>query len=589
MDIEILMKCKEYLVMKKLLETEYCKLFGKYCKIKRNGSIENKSAPEMAEKFANRVICYESVIETTNNKGVTTSVKKTIRATFFEIWRKDPSIPEYDDVVFECDLKKVHKTDYNLFTGFKHFDNREKPKRVIDLGPILNHIYHLAGAETNKQNEVLDFLAQMVQFPETLSDIALIIISAEGVGKDLFGEFIEKVIGEKYFGISEKLELVCGNFNSVLGGKLCFIVNETNPIESTARIENIKCMITAKTINIQEKYKEPVKARNFCRFIFLSNRLFAFPVEDNGARRANIMQSSEKYLPKNYGTKESAAYFKDLADNHIHNEDVQQAFLEFLLKRDLTNYNSRIIKKSVLQTQLEDCSSDPLYGFMAQYLDNLNKDTHRIEGQLLLAAYKLYLQNNGFKFEMSAKKFNLTIENTFGIKSTKNSVKVFLMDVIELKKMLRKDKNYKFKTDEIDNSKYNFTTAEIETKQTLEIKYKKSEDKYKELEEKYEKLLLQMKPKGDVIFDEELLIEEEVIIKPKKIINNIVKDKKIKKTKVIKPVDIEEQKIIKKTKKQLTNEEQIIFNNKHNVGKRIEYEETNSEYGEDLEDLMEEL
>ena len=586
-DIEILMKSEEYLSAKKIYDTTYFKLFGHYCFLTHDECIEEKTVNEMIEHFRNKKISCENIIETTNNKGVTTSIKKMLSQTFFNIWREDEKIPEYNKITFECDISKMHKTEYNLFNGFKHFDNRKKPKKTVNLETIMNHIFHLCGESNTKQNEVLNYFAQLVQTPHILPDSALIFISSEGTGKDLFGEFLEKVIGEKYFNITEKLSLVAGDFNSMLGGKLLTIINEANPIESTARIENIKSMITAKTLQIMKKYKDPVKTKNFCRFVFFSNRLFAFPVED-GARRANIMQSSEKYLPKNYGKKESAAYFKNLAENHIHNKDVQHAFLKMLLKRDLSDYNPRVITKSDLHQQLEDCSSDPLYGFMAQYLDNINKNTFRIEAQLLLGAYRLYLQDNGFKYEMSAKKFNLSIENTFGIKSTKNSVKIFLMDVIELKKMLRKDKNYKFKTDEINNSKYNFTTAEIETKQTLEIKYKKSEDKYKELEEKYEKLLLQMKPKEDVIFDEELLIEE-VIIKPKKIINNIVKDKKIKKTKVIKPVDIEEQKIIKKTKKQLTNEEQIIFNNKHNVGKRIEYEETNSEYGEDLEDLMEEL
>ena len=156
MDIELLMKSQEYLTAKKIYENEYFKLLGKYCKLKHDGCVEEKQPGEMAEKFANRVISHESIVESTNNKGVTTSIKKMIKHTFFEIWRKDPTIPEYDNIVFECDKKKVHKSDYNLFTGFNHFDKREKKKKV-DIGPLMNHIFHLAGADIDKQNEILDF------------------------------------------------------------------------------------------------------------------------------------------------------------------------------------------------------------------------------------------------------------------------------------------------------------------------------------------------------------------------------------------------------------------------------------------------
>jgi phage/plasmid-associated DNA primase len=101
-----------------------------------------------------------------------------------------------------------------------------------------------------------------------ISVTTLIFISEEGIGKDLFSELIENTIGNKYYGTTEKLEQVCGRFNSLLGGKLLMVLNETNPIESSQRLENIKAMITAKKLEIEEKYKSTIKCRNFCRFIF---------------------------------------------------------------------------------------------------------------------------------------------------------------------------------------------------------------------------------------------------------------------------------------------------------------------------------
>jgi hypothetical protein len=50
-------------------------------------------------------------------------------------------------------------------------------------------------------------------------------------------------LAKKYTLNTEKLENICGKFNSLLGGKLLTTINETNPLESRQRIENIKFLI----------------------------------------------------------------------------------------------------------------------------------------------------------------------------------------------------------------------------------------------------------------------------------------------------------------------------------------------------------
>jgi hypothetical protein len=87
---------------------------------------------------------------------------------------------------------------------------------------------------------VLNYLAQLVQQPHILPHTTLIFISEEGVGKDIFATFLGEVIGEKYTHNTEKLEQVCGRFNTVLGGKLMMVINETNPVESRERILNLQ-------------------------------------------------------------------------------------------------------------------------------------------------------------------------------------------------------------------------------------------------------------------------------------------------------------------------------------------------------------
>jgi len=194
MDIKYLMKSSEYKVMKKQYEKEYFKLFGKYCKISQRVGIQEKSITEMAEKFKNKEVTVDMVEESSDKKGVTISKKKIISKSFFDIWSKDPTIPEYDDIVFECDKNKVDKTDYNLFDGFKHFDHL-KPVDV-DIEPFIEHVRSLTNYVDSTTEYVLNYLAHMFQCPEKLPDVALIFISDEGVGKDLFSELLQNCLGD---------------------------------------------------------------------------------------------------------------------------------------------------------------------------------------------------------------------------------------------------------------------------------------------------------------------------------------------------------------------------------------------------------
>jgi hypothetical protein len=229
--------------MKKQYETEYFKLFGHYCWY-NNDKVEEKSVSEMNEHFKNKKItldCSETVT-TKTGKVVTTSNKLT--KTFYQIWSEDPDMKEYKELIFNCNLSKVKDYQYNLFTGFNHFDNIKSKK--VKLDTIFEHIRSLVNYNEESFIYYISWLAQLVQQPHILPHTIIIFISSEGVGKDIHLDFLSECIGEKYTLKTEKLELICGKFNSALGGKLLININETDPVESRARHENIKSISTAK-------------------------------------------------------------------------------------------------------------------------------------------------------------------------------------------------------------------------------------------------------------------------------------------------------------------------------------------------------
>ena len=479
--METFINSEEYKTLKTKYEKEYFKLFGDYCWYDGD-KIEKKSASNIKEFFKNKKVYIEYVEEQTTKKGNKISTVRSLEKSFYDIWSEDPQMKEYKEIVFNCNLEKVKSHQFNLFTGFNHFD--EITDCDVDLSPVLEHIKTLTDYNNFCYEYFLNWLAQLVQQPHILPHTAIIIISEEGAGKDIFNTFLNGVINEKYTHNTEKLELVCGKFNTVLGGKLLMTINETNPVDSRERIENIKYLITAEKITIEGKHKDPIKTDNFCRFIFFSNRLFAFPVEE-GSRRPVIFKASSKYLKENIGIQENEKYFTNLT-NVFKDTKYKKAFLKFLMNRDIKNFNPQDIVKSELHKTLEENSVSPIVGYLADiYNNNKTKSEVKILTRDCLEEFSDYLKVNNYKFDYSQAKFNVEMESKYKIKKLKTSGNMyFVFNMKELKTMLETKYKYKFGANdekcEISPLDYGIVDEkqEIINKQSLEIeelKYKLAE------------------------------------------------------------------------------------------------------------------
>jgi hypothetical protein len=438
MEITNLLNSESYKIAKTQYEKEYFKLFGEYCAINCKNEPVIKSPANMKEYFKNKMIFADIEEETFDKKGNKSISIKKISKSFYDIWSCDPQMKEYKEMVFECDLKNVKPEQYNLFNNFTHFNNLEK--KELDLTPIFDHIKSLVDFNEEHFKYLLSWMAQLIQVPHELTDTCIVIISEEGTGKDLFSDFFSDVINRNYTHNTEKLEAICGKFNSVLGGKLFITINETNPVESRERIENIKFLTTAKYVSIEAKHKDPITSKHYARYLFISNRLMAFPVE-NGSRRPVIFKASEKYLKKNFGETESVQHFTKLA-NILHNKDYQYSFLRFLQTYDIKNFNFKNCTKSELHRELEENSQSPIVAYLANYV-KISKvgDIFRLSTEEALCNY-----NNSFgkKYPMTQSKFNVEMTSTYKITKGKSNNMYFEFNINEIKKMLETNYNYKF-------------------------------------------------------------------------------------------------------------------------------------------------
>ena len=107
------LKSKEYLTLKTKYEKEYFKLGGDY--VWYDGDkIEKRSASKVAEYFKNKKVTITEVTEDDDGE----SHVKMKSKTFYQVWSEDPKMKEYNEVVFNCDLKNVKNYQFNLFDGF---------------------------------------------------------------------------------------------------------------------------------------------------------------------------------------------------------------------------------------------------------------------------------------------------------------------------------------------------------------------------------------------------------------------------------------------------------------------------------------
>jgi len=507
--MEKFLKAKKYIEMKQKYEKEYFKLGGEYAWYDGD-KIVIKSASKVSEQFKNKKIVVELERETPDGEIQITKKEKT----FYQIWSEDPNMKEYNEVIFDCDTLKTKPYQFNLFDGFSIKNHKIVDKTVAEEGlkRVNEHISILCNHKADGIKTTKYFYAQALQQPHILPNFCMVFISKEGVGKDMFSEFVENIFGEKYCFNTDKLDNLVGKFNSMFGAKIQGVINETNPVDSSQRRDNIKYVITAKKVQIEGKHKDPIKAPNYCRLTFYANRLTAFPIEE-GSRRPYIQYCSSEMLPKYCGAKKSKEYF-DTLGKYMNNRDVQKAFYDELMKFDIKNFNFKDIEKSDLQKTLEDASKPILSEFLYHYIYKVDAETTKelkIKTVDLLVKYTEYTKKRNMKFDMNQRTFNTEIEQDYKIKKYAScGTAKFLINVADLKQLLTDEYKYTFGDKEEENEQ---DPDDKELDNGIDKTDKAVKMTLDEEIEHYEKILTALKLKKSLLVNN----EDESDEKPKKI------------------------------------------------------------------------
>tara|TARA_B100000424_G_C22943188_1_gene501769 strand:+ start:181 stop:2403 length:2223 start_codon:yes stop_codon:yes gene_type:complete len=335
---------------------------------------------------------------------------------FFNLWIKDTEKRSYQKLDFIP--KKINdKNIYNTFNGF-NFDEFNDSNETIDIEPFIKHIGILVNNEEQSINYILNYLSHLIQKPYELPRVCLLFKSKQGYGKDLFINFLEKLLGKQYIGRTCDIDKeVFGDFNPMLKNNLVLQLNELEGKHGFENKEKLKNLITAEQISINDKNEKLYKQSNYSRVIICSNNLTPIEIPSDD-RRFVVFQAQDK--------KPSKEYFNKIV-NCLNNDLFIYSLYKFLKNRPISDLNLandrpitnayNIIQRSCNNTFYEYLNDltynyeDIKDSYPVDVLINRNTKTLLIPPSILTKHYKSFLYNNSYDFKIKSNYINSMILN----------------------------------------------------------------------------------------------------------------------------------------------------------------------------------
>ena len=251
----------------------------------------------------------------------------------------------------------------------------------------------------------------MFQKSATIPEVAIIIKSHQGVGKDLLVNILGEIIGMDLIHKEQRMENCIGNFNEDLENKLIIQFNEVTGSDGHFNREVLKDMITKEQYNINRKYGKKYKCANYSRLLLFTNNLNAI----------HIPKDDRRYVVLKSGEKQDREYYNKLVSIQK-DKDALNSIYSYFMNIDIDDWHpvtNRYISDEYLK--LQNHNQNPFYQYIYDELTDTkresiygptNKDLYFMRSRDLNDGYKRYIQDNQFDFiKVDGKKNKLIFED----------------------------------------------------------------------------------------------------------------------------------------------------------------------------------
>ena len=324
-------------------------------------------------------------------------------APFINAWFKDKMIRHYNKLDFLPHPAPIEHDTFNLFSGFDSLLHSPVSKSIDELAFFEAHLHVLCGKDQLATNYMMNYLAHLVQYAGILPKVACVFRSVQGTGKNIFFDnFGIFVLGRKYHLQTANLEDVIGRFNTN-HNKLMVVIDEAQGKDTFSANEAIKNLITAITLNWEQKGVDSISIRNFGRYIIFSNNEIPVKIPE-GDRRFIMFECANDFVG-------NQSYFTDFIYKL---EYFARDIHDMLMSRDISNWSpagDRYITDVYREVQSANIPIIALFfiDLCNQYCneDEVSYEDLSIKSNELFTQYKQFLTKSGFTFETNIKKFGM--------------------------------------------------------------------------------------------------------------------------------------------------------------------------------------
>jgi len=342
------------------------------------------------------------------------------------------------------DPRNACKGAYNMWVGYSAARlNHEAYLTDVDdkysfvMGPIISHFNKVVTGGNQVHTEwILDWLANCIQRPWLKSQVGIVLYGRQGCGKGIFFDWLrEHVLGEEHSGqVSNPTRDLFSRFSDRFLKRSFLQLDEVKSLHDHS--DQLKDMITNKTVNWEEKNGKIATVANLCNFLFTTNNENSLQIASDDRRFALFRCSSQ--------LKGNTAYFKDLA-RHLETPGINAWFYKLMMDRDLSKYPYDFQASRPLTAFYKEArkSSIALVNLFVSALINSDASFKKKSSAELFSSFKEWCTFENCKHTVSSVAFGRDLNKIKGIYSSKShGCMHYTFDFDCIKKALEEQNEY---------------------------------------------------------------------------------------------------------------------------------------------------
>ncbi len=321
---------------------------------------------------------------------------------FLKRWRMDEHRRIIERLVMKLP-EDCSNNEASLFKGFyyKRLNCEVSEKlRTEYITLFQSLIQNMVGNDDKMYNALLHNFARCIQKPMERPDICIILSSKEhGVGKETLINIINKVIG-KHTAHYTSDEAFWDKHDTKKEGAILIHLEEAGATNKKMA-DQLKARITSNVSSIRPCGISPYDVENVALYVMTTNKALPIKLEESDRRFFLIDCKGRSFKTR----EEKVKYWSDVYED-INTDAFIKVVGEYLSTIDIKDFNPRMFPETEYKKSMMENSKSAEVIFLEQWRSR-NDDGDEIS--IMYNDYKIFCQNNGLPYKMSANSFGQAI------------------------------------------------------------------------------------------------------------------------------------------------------------------------------------